>query len=170
MTNSPTVDSFRFIETVTRAICEAWIQREEKHVAPWTPLTKPLDQCRLAMISTAGISQKGDVPFDMEGERQNPWWGDPSHRELRRESTSADIDVNHLHIDTQYIEKDLDCALPLKRLLELETAGEIQSSAPTHYSIMGYILRPKQLIEETVPKIIAKLKEEEVDVVLLVPV
>lgn len=170
MKNTPTIDSYRFIESVTRAVCQTWTWREEKRIPPWTPLEKPLSECRVAMISSAGISRKADPPFDMDGERENPWWGDPSHREIERDATSADIAVNHLHIDTQYIEKDINCALPLQRLRQLETEGVIQSSAPTHYSIMGYILKPQQLIEETVPKIIAKLRQEEVDVVILVPV
>lgn len=170
MSTAPSIDSYRFIERVTATICQAWTKREAKHIPPWTPLKNPLNECRVAMISSAGISQTGDAPFDMDGEREDPWWGDPSHRELVRDSTSENTAVNHLHINTQYIEEDLNCALPLQRLAELEDAREIGSSAPTHYSIMGYILRPKQLIEETVPRIIAKLREEKVDIVTLVPV
>ncbi len=59
---------------------------------------------------------------------------------------------------------------PLQRLKELEAAGEIGRSAARHYSFMGYILRPEKLLQETTPQIIRNLQEDQVDVVVLVPV
>jgi len=47
--------------------------------------------------------------------------------------------------------------------------GEIGRSAPSHYSIMGYILQPEVLLVETTPAIIRCLQEEAVDAVVLVP-
>ena len=43
----------------------------------------------------------------------------------------------HLHVDPSLAESDLDCALPLARLRELEAAGAIGASAPSHYSFMA---------------------------------
>jgi hypothetical protein len=60
--------------------------------------------------------------------------------------------------------------LPLQRLLELEAAGEIGRSAPSHYSFMGYLLDPRELVEVHLPPVIRKMKAEEVDVALLMPV
>ncbi|RMD94227.1 MAG: hypothetical protein D6813_02590, partial [Calditrichaeota bacterium] len=31
---------------------------------PWTPLKKPLDQCKLALVSTAGFVLPDQKPFD----------------------------------------------------------------------------------------------------------
>ena len=59
--------------------------------------------------------------------------------------------------------------LPIDRLTELENAGEIGSSAPSHYSIMGYNMQPLVLLKETVPAIVRNLRDEAVDVVVLVP-
>jgi hypothetical protein len=50
----------------------------------------------------------------------------------------ADIDVNHLHIDTIFIRRDLNVALPLDRLRELVRQGVVGSIADPHYSTMGY--------------------------------
>ena len=72
------VDSYRFISRTTRRVMQAWIARETPRPIPWVPLTKPLSECTVALISTAGISMNEDPPFDQEGERQNQWWGDPS--------------------------------------------------------------------------------------------
>lgn len=163
------VDSFRFIDRATRQVVRSWIARETPRPIPWTPLTKPLSACRIALISSGGVALKTDKPFDQEGERRNPWWGDPSHRILPRQTKSEDIKIYHLHVDPYYGEQDLNCLLPLERLLDLEASGEIGDSAPSHYSFMGYILQPDKLLEETTPMMIRQLQAEEVDVVLLVP-
>ena len=102
---------------------------------------------------------KTDRPFDQGGERRNPWWGDPSYRILPATATSPDVQLYHLHI-TPLAEQDLNCLFPLQRLQEVAQAGDIGRVAPRHYSIMGYILRPEQLLAETVPAIIRDLKEE----------
>ena len=43
-------------------------------------------------------------------------------------------------------------------------------AAATHYSFMGYILQPRQLLDSTAPAIAARMADEAVDVALLVPV
>ena len=58
----------------------------------------------------------------------------------------------------------------MARLAEIESEGFVGSSAPSHYSFMGYILKPKELLERSVPTIIRQMKTEGVDVVVLVPV
>jgi len=167
---SKQVDPYRFIDALTRRLIEAWISREPRREIPWTPLSKPLEQASLAVVSTAGVALKTDQPFDQEGERRSPWWGDPGFRMLPRDTRTPDVGIHHLHIDTRFAEQDLNCLLPLERLAELEAAGEIGRLAPTHYSIMGYILRPRVLLETSTPAIIRRMQEEEVDAVLLIPV
>ena len=58
----------------------------------------------------------------------------------------------------------------MTRLVELETAGDIGRAASSHYSFIGYTCQPERLLQESVPAIIGKLREEKVDVVVLVPV
>jgi D-proline reductase (dithiol) PrdB len=163
------VDSYRFLSRPTRKLVRSWIGREHPRLIPWAPLKKPLSECVVAVFSTAGISCKQDRAFDMEGERQNPWWGDPSFRAIPNTATEQDVRINHLHVDTSYAERDLDCIFPLRRLLEFEHGGEVGRSAPSHYSIMGYILDPRVLLSETMPSIIRRLKDESVDAVVLIP-
>lgn len=164
------VDSYRYLSGITKRMIKSWIKMEQPRPIPWTPLTKKLSDCSVAMISTGGIALKTDRPFDQEGERQNPWWGDPSYRILPNTATEQDVRLYHLHIDPRYGEQDLNCMFPLQRLRELEAAGEIGRSAARHYSFMGYILRPEKLLQETTPQIIRNLQEDRVDVVVLVPV
>ena len=173
-TNEKTVNSFKFVPGLTRRVVRSWIKRERQRPPgqpiPWTPLSKPLEASTLALISTAGLVLKGEQPFDQEGERQNPWWGDPSYRLLSHSVREKDVRLCHLHVNPVFAEEDLNCIFPLQRLSELVDEGSLGRLAPTHYSFMGYILRPQVLLEESVPAMIRHLKDEEVDVVLLVPV
>jgi len=163
------VDSHKFLDPITRRMCKTWVQMEAPRPIPWSPLSKPLVDCKVALISSGGIALKTDQPFDQDGERQNPWWGDPSFRKIPRGTRSGDIQVYHLHINPQFGEKDINCLLPVDRLDELVNAGLIGGSARTHYSVMGYILQPQELLEVTSPKIINGLKQESIDAVVLFP-
>jgi hypothetical protein len=129
-----------------------------------------MSRTRVALVSTAGIARLDDAPFDQDGERQNPWWGDPTHRVIPRGTKADEVRVCHLHNDPRPVREDLDSVLPLRRLDELVDSSEVGSSAPRHYSIMGYILQPRELIEETAPAMAAALAGDQVDLALLVPV
>lgn len=166
---SKRVDSYHFLDTITRKLVESWIARESPQEIPWTPLPRPLADCTVALISSAGIALKTDRPFDQEGERQNPWWGDPSYRIIPRTATEGDVELYHLHVNPRFAKQDLNCLLPLQRLLELEETGEIGRSAPRHYSFMGYILQPQVLVEESTPAMIRHLQDDGVNVVILIP-
>lgn len=167
-----TVDPWRFAGSFIAKALGGAIPDEPTHdPIPWAPLGKPVGECRVALLSTAGLSMRGDAPFDMEYERQRPTRGDSSWRRIRSDATSATIEANHLHIDTGYIERDLNVALPLDRLRELADAGEVGAMADTHYSIMGYQgSDPSGLVEHSAPEIAAAMKSEEVDLALLAPV
>lgn len=163
-------DSYRFLDFASRKVMKAWAAREQPRPIPWTALTKPLSESKVALLSSAGIALDDDAPFDQEGERRNPWWGDPTHRVIPRGTTEGEVGVYHLHIDVRPAQQDLDCVLPLRRLDELVEAGVVGAAADSHYSMMGYILDPRELLEETTPKMIARLHQEEVHALLLAPV
>jgi len=166
------VDPWRFTGSFIARVLGAAIPPEPAHdPIPWAPVSKPLSDAKVALLSTAGISMRDDAPFDMDFERANPTKGDPSWRALRADATAADVAVNHLHIDTSYIERDLSVALPLERLRELVRAGEVGAMAETHYSVMGYQGNdPRAQSERSAPEIAARMRREEVDLALLTPV
>ena len=99
-----TVDSYRYLNGLTKRLVKSWIKLEEPREIPWTPLSKPLSGCTVAMISTGGLALKTDRPFDQEGERQNPWWGDPSYRCIPRTATEEDVSLYHLHVDPRPVD------------------------------------------------------------------
>jgi D-proline reductase (dithiol) PrdB len=166
---SMAIDSYRFLDYASRQIMTAWAARQKPGVIPFTPLSRPLAACTVALISTAGIARNDDRPFDQEGERRNSWWGDASFREIPLGTTENDVRLYHMHIDPRFGESDLDVVLPMRRLTELSREGFVGRPAPTHYSLMGYILDPTELVEKTAPAVADRLRAERVDAAALVP-
>jgi D-proline reductase (dithiol) PrdB len=134
---------------------------------PWASLQKPLAQCRLGLVSSAGFVLPGQVPFDasMPG-------GDPSFREI-----PSDVEVRTL-IDTHRSEtfdhtgmrEDPNVAFPIDRVRELTERGRIGPVNHRHLSFMGSITAPGRLIRQTAPEAARCLVSDGVDVCLLVPV
>jgi D-proline reductase (dithiol) PrdB len=164
------VRSHPFIDGPTRKLVRSWIEHEPPAQIPWTPLAKPLEECRVALVSSAGIARHDQPAFDQELERRDPWWSDQSWRPIPLGTTEADVGIYHLHIDPRFGQQDLDCVLPLRRLMELCSDGVVGAVANTHYSFMGYILEPRELMASTAPAIAASMADEAVDVAVLVPV
>lgn len=163
------IDSYRFLDFASRQVMKAWAAREHASVVPFTPVGKPVKACTISLISTAGVARNDDRPFDQEGERRNPWWGDPSYRVIPLGTTERDIRLYHMHIDPRFGEADLDVVLPMRRLSELAEAGVVGRAARQHYSLMGFILDPTVLVDQTVPALAAQLRGDGVDAAALVP-
>ena len=124
----------------------------------------------MSLVSSAGIALKTDAPFNPEIETQDPWFADPSYRVLPQTVRTGDTQVCHRHINRRFAKQDLNSVLPIERLKELAALGEIGAAAPSHFSYMGYTLRPERLLRESVPGIVEQLQKEHVDVVMLIPV
>lgn len=164
------VDGFRFLPPALKAWIRTFIPEEDfKGYIPWTPLSKPLSRTTLALATSAGISLKSDPPFDMEREKGEPLWGDRSFRAIPRKTTEREIDVNHLHINTNYIKQDINVILPLGRMAEFESEGLIGRLAPTAYSFYGFQWQNTDFLKEAIEPISKKLNTEGVEAVLLTP-
>ena len=138
---------------------------------PWTPLARPLDQSRVALVTTAGLYIKGEQePFDMERERREPFWGDPTYRVIPAGVRQEQIGVAHLHINTEDIERDVNVALPVQRLRELVDAGDVGSLADHQYSFMGFQMDNTEWRERYAPEVAQRMKDEDVQAALLTPV
>jgi D-proline reductase (dithiol) PrdB len=164
------VDGFRFLPPGLTAWVRKFIPDEEfKGFIPWTPMAKPLSQTILALVTSAGISLKKDPPFDMEREKREPIWGDRSYRAIQSRATEKDIEVNHLHINTNYIKQDINVILPLARMVELEQEKIIGRLAPTSYSFYGFQWQNTDFLKEAIEPISKKMKLEGVEAVLITP-
>jgi D-proline reductase (dithiol) PrdB len=164
------VDGFRFLPPGLKAWVQTFIpDREYQGTIPWTPMEKPLSRVTLALVTSAGISLKTDPPFDMEREKREPLWGDRSFRLIPRGTTEKEIDVNHLHINTTLVKQDINVILPLQRMAEFEEEKIIGHLAPTAYSFYGFQWQNKDFLKEAIDPISKKMKDENVEGVLLTP-
>ena len=132
-------------------------------------MRKPLSRTTIGLVTSAGISLKTDPPFDMEREKREPTWGDRSFREIPRETTEKEINVNHLHINTTYIKQDINVILPLGRMAEFEKEGVIGRLAPMAYSFYGFQWENTDFLKQAIEPISMKMKLEEVEAVLMTP-
>jgi D-proline reductase (dithiol) PrdB len=166
------IDSYKWVPGSLASYYKA-LPIEKAEPIPWTPLAKTIEECRFSLVTSAGLYLKGkQEPFDLDGERKNPFWGDPTYRAIPREVKREEIGVAHLHINGSDLEADVNIVLPVHRFLELEAAGEVGSLAPTSYSFMGYQGYPPKMSEwenHYGPEMVARMKEEGVDAVLLAP-
>lgn len=164
------VDGFRFLPPGLKAWVRTFIPDEEyQGTIPWTPVKKSLSQTTLALVTSAGISLKTDHPFDMEREKRDPLWGDRSFRLIPRGTTEREIDVNHLHINTNLVKQDINVILPLARMAEFEEEKIIGRLAPTAYSFYGFQWQNTDFLKEAIEPISKGMKKEGVEAVFLTP-
>lgn len=166
------VDSFKFLPRMI-AVLYTSTQREPQLPIPWTPLAKPLAECRFSLLTTGGLYVRGEQrPFNLDRERSEPTWGDPDFRPIPTNAPPAAIAAEHLHINTRFVEADVNVLLPLTRFQALAASGTIGSLAPTAYSLMGFQGFPPDMtgwLETAVPAITTQLQQEKVDCLLLTP-
>lgn len=134
----------------------------EHDTAPFTPLAKPLSECWIAVVTTAGLHLRGDRPFS---------GGDPSYRAIPSDSRHGDIVQSHSSISFDRVPwlRDMNVTLPFDRLRELVARGELGGLGPTCYSFMGAQRDWSRIENDSAPDVARRLRDEGVDVVLLTP-
>lgn len=133
---------------------------------PWTPMRKPLQGCRVCLITTGGIHLRTDQPFNMEDPE-----GDPTYRVVPSGVRAEDLTITHDYYDHRDADRDFNILLPLDRLRELVAAGHLEGMTRKHYSFMGHIDGPHlATLEETIlPQLLSDLASDEPDFVFLTP-
>jgi len=164
-----TVDSYAFLPRAFRPMYEAAPQFD--HDPVWAPFDAPLSEARIGLLSSAGIFLAGEQePFDVERERREPTWGDPTLRVIPNGVEQSQLDATHLHINTSDLLTDMNVALPIRRLNELADAGVIGSASPEHYSVMGFQESGAEVWRTTTgPEIAARCHAADIDALILAP-
>jgi len=167
-----TVDSFKYLPRLIAAIYEMTDLKSSLHI-PWTPLPRPVSASRFGLVTSGGLYHKGlQSPFDLEREKAEPAWGDPTYRSIPADIPQDELGVSHLHINTEWVLEDINVLLPINRFNELATEGRIAGLAPQAYSFMGYQGYPPGAEAwriEYGPRLADELKSVGVDGVLLTP-
>jgi D-proline reductase (dithiol) PrdB len=136
-------------------------QMQPVDAAPWiTP--KPVSESTIAIVSTAGLHRRSDIPFNV---------GAVDYRLLPGDVDFADVVVSHVstNFDRSAFQQDPNIWFPLDRLREMSADGEIGGVSKWHYSFMGAQPNHQALAAagEEVGKLLAA---DGVDVALMVPV
>ena len=134
-----------------------WVVNE---TVPWTPLRKPLSECKVALMSSGGIVYRDQPRFHRE---------DASYRRIPKEARREDLDVWHFGYPTGDAKKDSNCVFPLERLREFEREGVIGELSDPAFSFMGGIYSSRKVSAELAPQIADELKRAHVDAFYLVP-
>ena len=130
-------------------------------------LRAPLDRCRVALVTTAGLVVRGDRPFDLQVRGGDwSWRTIPSTIEARALASYHRSDA----FDRGPMAADIEVAFPIDSLKALVVAGAIGDAAPRHLSFMGSITAPARLVRESAPAAADLLVADQVDVALLVPI
>lgn len=134
---------------------------------PWKHLGKDISEAKVALLTTAGLYQhKLQKHFNLADEN-----GDSSFREIKKGILQEEIRVSHRFIDLRASAGvDFNCVFPLDRLVEMEKEKRISSVSEMHFSLMGEIRDPAEVISNSVSKIIKQLQKFMVDVVIVSPV
>jgi D-proline reductase (dithiol) PrdB len=129
---------------------------------PFVSLRWPLAQCRVAIVTTAGLHRRGDRPFGP---------GDQSYRLIAADTPAAEIVQSHtsLGFDRVPIMRDLNISFPIDRLRELVARGVLAGLAPSSYSFMGAQRDLARIDGETGPEVGRRLREDGADIALVTP-
>lgn len=130
----------------------------------WTPFEKRLDQAKVALLCSSGISRRDQEPFDPLS-RNNL-----SYRRIPKDTPAQDLVINYAYYDHSDADKDPNIVLPIDRFRELEQEGFIGELAETCYGLgMGRMYKRTALQTQLAPEIARELKATEVDVLFCVP-
>lgn len=128
-------------------------------------LAKPLEQCKVCLISSCGVHLKSDRPMDVA----HPL-GDFTFRRVPSHSRQNDLMIHQLKYPHDDADLDINVIFPIKRLQELAGEGVIGGITRNFFSFIGYNMDPEKF-EATVAEGIARAvgEEERPDLALLAP-
>ncbi len=126
-------------------------------------LPKPLQQARVAIVTSAALHASGAAGFVPNGD---------AHFEVH-ERHERNLALGHFspNFDRGAFASDVNVVYPIDRLHEMAERGEIESVASRHYSFAGNQDDSVSKIRlDTGPQCARLLREDAVDLVILTPV
>lgn len=130
--------------------------------APWTPLRKPLSECTLALVTSAGVHLRDDAPFVRNDSSYRVMLNTVEHRDILQSHSS-------LGFDRTAIMQDVNVVFPVDRLRELVADGTLGGLGPRFYSFMGAQEDVSAIKNTTSWEVGQRLADDGVDIVLLTP-
>src|ERR1051326_1796402 len=124
----------------------------------WTPLSRPVAKCILALVTTAGLHLRTQQPFDVLRPE-----GDWSFREIPSNTPSDALTISHTHYNHEDANRDVNCIFPIDRAREVRSAGVVRDLTPTFFGLMGFVPDASTL-RTTAPAIAERLRQEGADI------
>lgn len=134
---------------------------------PFTKLTKPLSECRVALVSTSDVAVR-----KLEGEGR-----DKSQEDLVGSAyvVPTDTPANLLFSRQEHYDQhathldDVNSYFPITRLQEKVNQGRLKSIAPRCHGVYTAYSKNRTL-EVDAPEVLRRCREDEVDIAVLTPV
>src|SRR5579864_9624103 len=104
-----------------------------KRCIPYTPRFRELKETVFALVTTAGVHLRDQVPFDLAGD--NSW------RLITGNVETGQLMVTHEHYDHRDADRDINVVFPIDRLRELANEGIIKGVSDKNIGFMGYTQR-----------------------------
>jgi D-proline reductase (dithiol) PrdB len=127
----------------------------------WIPLTKPVNESKVALLSSAALRLEYQEPF-LPRE-------DLGFRRVPSNPTAGPITIDHHSGIGRVPKQDPEIVFPRTALASLAQLGAIGALSPYHFSFMGGVRRAQKVEDELAPALAAELKKAAVDLALLVP-
>ena len=132
---------------------------------PWSKPPASLDTACVALITTAGLHLRGDPPFRTAEEPL----GDTSFRVVPHGTWPRELALDAVYVDRRFVAQDPEVALPMRALERLHRERRVGRPAARHWSFCAGIVRPYPGLEQSVEGLVPLLREDGVDVVVLLP-
>jgi D-proline reductase (dithiol) PrdB len=127
----------------------------------WCPVTKPVNEMRVALLSSAALRLTDQDPFIPRE--------DLSYRRVPSDPGSGTIIIDHHSGIGTVPKQDPEIVFPHAALAALAGKGTIGSLAPFHYSFMGGVRKHEEIENALAPALARELVQAQVGLALLVP-
>jgi D-proline reductase (dithiol) PrdB len=122
----------------------------------------------VAIVSSAGLIVKNEQqPFDSSIKM-----GDSSFRIIPSNVDCDNLEEHHRSDTFNHtgIQTNPFSVMPIPHLLDLFKEKFIGAVNNRHVSLMGSNVGPKQVVKKTIPELVTLFKEDNVDIVIFIPV
>jgi D-proline reductase (dithiol) PrdB len=139
-----------------------WVVHDRgREAPPWTPIRRPLEVLRIALIGSGGIYRDDQEPFHFRN--------DTSQREIPLETPPDRLRVAHFGYDLRDAASDAGCVFPLRALRDLADDGVVGDVVDPALSFMGGIYSARRVQAELAPRLRDFVLRQKVDIAYLVP-
>lgn len=129
---------------------------------PWSPLKKPVSECRVSLIASGGIYVRGQPAFHHKD--------DLSVRIIDSSTPTSELRATHFAYDLTDARADPNVVFPIDTLRQLQREGVIGGLAKHFYAFMGGIYSARKVRDVLAKVLLERIKQDRPDLVLLVPV